>query len=230
MSKRYLIIGASSGIGEAIANKLDEEGAELFLASRSKGNIKTSDRIHFQEVDVTKDFELDLPDSLDGVVYCPGSINLKPFHRFSDEDYLNDFKINHLGAVKVLQQALKPLKKSKAASVVMFSTVAVQTGLSFHASVASAKGAVEGLARSLACELAPKIRVNTIAPSLTDTPMAENLLSSDDKREANAKRHPLKKLGTPNDIAEAAHFLLSDQSAWVTGQVLKVDGGLSSLR
>lgn len=230
MSKNYLIIGASSGIGEAIANKLKSTGATLYLASRSQGDIETSERVNFQEIDVTKDFELELPEELHGVVYCPGSINLKPFNRLSEDDFLDDFKINHLGAVKVLQQAFKPLKKSGSASVVLFSTVAVQTGLSFHASVASAKGAIEGLTRSLACELAPKVRVNAIAPSLTDTPMAENLLSSDDKRDANAKRHPLKKLGTPEDMANAAHYLLSDNSAWVSGQILKVDGGLSTLR
>jgi NAD(P)-dependent dehydrogenase (short-subunit alcohol dehydrogenase family) len=135
-----------------------------------------------------------------------------------------------LGAVKVLQQSISALKKADSASVVFFSTVAVQTGLSFHTSVASAKGALEGLTKSLACELAPKVRVNAIAPSLTDTPLASSLLSSDEKREANAKRHPLKKLGTTEDIANAAEFLLTDRSSWVTGQIINVDGGLGSLR
>jgi NAD(P)-dependent dehydrogenase (short-subunit alcohol dehydrogenase family) len=230
MSKNYLIIGASSGIGEAIAEKLSEAGHNLYLASRSKGDIKESDNIHFQELDVTKDFELELPEKLDGIAYCPGTINLKPFGRFKEEDFLDDFKVNHLGAVKVLQQSISALKKADSASVVFFSTVAVQTGLSFHTSVASAKGALEGLTKSLACELAPKVRVNAIAPSLTDTPLASSLLSSDEKREANAKRHPLKKLGTTEDIANAAEFLLTDRSSWVTGQIINVDGGLGSLR
>jgi NAD(P)-dependent dehydrogenase (short-subunit alcohol dehydrogenase family) len=228
--KKYLIVGASSGIGYAVYEKLHADGAELYLASRTKGDIQESENVKFQEVDITQDFELKLPESLDGVIYCPGSINLKPFHRLSQDDFMNDITINHLGAVKVLQQAFKPLKKSPSASIVLFSTVAVQTGLSFHASVASAKGAIEGLTRSLASELAPKIRVNAIAPSLTDTPMAERLLSSEEKKEANADRHPLKKIGSPKDIAEAAHFLLTDRSSWISGQILQVDGGLGTLR
>lgn len=229
--KNYLIIGASSGIGKAIAENLQTEDVELYLASRSKGEIDTNQsHIHFQEIDVTKDFQLELPDVLDGFVYCPGTINLKPFHRLSEEDFIHDFKVNHLGAVKALQQALKSLKKAETASVVLFSTVAVQTGLSFHASIASAKGAIEGLTKSLASELAPKIRVNAIAPSLTDTPLAEKLLSSEEKKEANANRHPLRKIGAAEDIANAAIYLLGQQSSWVTGQVLKVDGGLGSIK
>lgn len=228
--KNYLIVGASSGIGLAIAKQLQQTGANLFLASRTQGAIEIGVNTQFQSIDITSDFELNLPEVLDGVVYCPGSINLKPFHRLKEEDFLNDFKINHLGAVKVLQQAFKPLKKSEAAAIVLFSTVAVQTGLTFHTSVASAKGAIEGLTRSLAAELSPKVRVNAIAPSLTDTPLANNLLSSDDKREANANRHPLKKLGTAEDMANAALFLLTEKSSWVTGQVLQIDGGLGTLR
>jgi NAD(P)-dependent dehydrogenase (short-subunit alcohol dehydrogenase family) len=163
-------------------------------------------------------------------VYCPGTINLKPFHRLKEEDFLHDFKVNHLGAVKVIQQALKALKKSENASIVLFSTVAVQTGLTFHSSVASAKGAIEGLARALAAELTPSIRVNVVAPSLTDTPLADRLLSSDDKKKANAERHPLKSLGTADDMANAAKFLLTEESRWMTGQVISVDGGMGSLR
>jgi NAD(P)-dependent dehydrogenase (short-subunit alcohol dehydrogenase family) len=122
------------------------------------------------------------------------------------------------------------MKRSKnGAAIVLFSTVAVQTGLPFHASIASAKGAVEGLTRSLAAELAPKIRVNAVAPSLTDTPLAAQLLSSDDKRSASAKRHPLKRIGTPEDIANTALFLLEDSSAWMTGQIIGVDGGLGTV-
>ena len=230
MAKNYLIIGAGSGIGKAIMNELYHSENQLYVTSRSSDKIEQKENIHFQEIDVTQEFELEFPEQLDGLVYCPGTINLKPFHRLSEEDFLTDFKINHLGAVKVIQQALKALKKSEQASIVLFSTVAVQTGLSFHASVASAKGAIEGLSRSLAAELAPKIRVNAIAPSLTDTPLASNLLSTEQKKTANAERHPLKKLGTPKDIAKAAVYLLSDDSAWVSGQVLTIDGGIGSLR
>lgn len=230
MSKNYLIIGAGSGIGKAIMEELNHSDNQLYVTSRSRDKIEAKDNIHFQELDVTQDFELEIPEQLDGLVYCPGTINLKPFHRLSEEDFINDFKINHLGAVKVIQQALKALKKPEQASIVLFSTVAVQTGLSFHASVASAKGAIEGLSKSLAAELAPKIRVNAIAPSLTDTPLASNLLSTDQKKTANAERHPLKKIGTPKDIAKAAVYFLGEDSGWVSGQVLTIDGGIGSLR
>jgi NAD(P)-dependent dehydrogenase (short-subunit alcohol dehydrogenase family) len=165
------------------------------------------------------------------LVYCPGSINLKPFHRFEIEDFRNDYEINVLGAVKVLQACLKPLKKSGSASVVLFSTVAVQVGLGFHASIASAKGAVEGLVKTLAAEWALSgIRVNAVAPSLTDTPLASQLLASDEKKEASKKRHPMGRYGSPDDIAGTVYYLLSEDSTWMTGQILHVDGGLSSVK
>ncbi|MFT4756046.1 MAG: 3-oxoacyl-[acyl-carrier protein] reductase [Vicingaceae bacterium] len=229
MGKNILIIGGSSGIGEALANQLNDGSNQLYLASRSESEV-TGENVRYQHIDVLEDFQLDLPEQLDAVVYCPGSINLKPFHRLKEEDFLADFKVNHIGAVKVIQQSLKALKKSDNASIVLFSTVAVQTGLSFHSSVASAKGAIEGLGKALAAELAPTIRVNVIAPSLTDTPLAERLLSSDDKKKANADRHPLKSIGTAEDMANTARFLLGDDSRWMTGQVIAVDGGMGSLR
>lgn len=142
-----------------------------------------------------------------------------------------EMDVNFFGAVKTLQACLKSLKKSEAASVVLYSTVAVQTGMSFHAGIASAKGAVEGLVRSLAAEWAPsQVRVNAIAPSLTDTPLAKQLVSTEEKRAASDKRHPLGRIGTPKDIADATLFLLSNQSSWVTGQILHIDGGMSSLK
>jgi NAD(P)-dependent dehydrogenase (short-subunit alcohol dehydrogenase family) len=155
---------------------------------------------------------------------------LKPFHRLTAEDFLNDFRVNCLGAVAALRSALPALKTAESASVVMFSTIAVAQGLSFHASIAAAKGAVEGLTLSLAAEFAPKIRVNAIAPSLTDTPLAGNLLNSDVKKEASAKRHPLQQVGDPEDVAQLVAFLLSDASRFFTGQILRPDGGLSSVR
>lgn len=225
----YLIIGGSSGIGEALVKQLNNGENNLYLASRTS-NKEVSNNIHFQTIDVTEDFQLELPEQLDGLVYCPGTINLKPFHRLKEEEFVTDFKVNHLGAVKVIQQSLKALKKSGNASIVLFSTVAVQTGLSFHSSVASAKGAIEGLGKALAAELAPTVRVNVIAPSLTDTPLAERLLSNEDKKKANAERHPLKTIGSAKDIANAAKFLLTQESKWMTGQVITVDGGMGSLR
>jgi NAD(P)-dependent dehydrogenase (short-subunit alcohol dehydrogenase family) len=229
MGKSILIIGGSSGIGEALVTQLNDGSNQLYLASRSESKV-TGENIHYQQIDVLEDFQLDLPEQLDALVYCPGSINLKPFHRLKEEDFLADFKVNHIGAVKVIQQSLKALKKSENASIVLFSTVAVQTGLSFHSSVASAKGAIEGLGKALAAELAPTIRVNVIAPSLTDTPLAERLLSSDDKKKANADRHPLKSIGTAEDMANTARFLIGEDSRWMTGQVIAVDGGMGSLR
>jgi 3-oxoacyl-[acyl-carrier protein] reductase len=152
-------------------------------------------------------------------------------YRLSIDDFLADFNLNLLGAVKVIQGCLTRLKKSPTgSSIVMFSTVAVKTGMAFHASVASAKGAVEGLTRALAAEFAPRIRVNAIAPSLTDTPLAENLLAGEDRRRAAAERHPLKRVGHPREIAQLAVHLLSDSGSWITGQILHVDGGMGSLR
>ncbi len=229
MAKKYLIIGASSGIGEAIAKSLASEGHELYTASRSAGNVG-GENFHFQSIDVSGEFELELPEVLDGLVYCPGSINLKPFHRLKEEDFTRDLQLNLLGAIKCIQQALPALKANQNASIVLFSTVAVQTGMGFHSSVAASKGAIEGLGKALAAELAPSIRVNVVAPSLTDTPLAGRLLSSEEKKLANAERHPLKKIGTPEEVANAALFLLSEKSNWTTGQVLKVDGGLGSLK
>ena len=151
-------------------------------------------------------------------------------HRLSEDDFLHDLQVNLLGANRVLQQALPALKNSPSASVVFFSTVAVQIGMPFHASIAAAKGAIEGLTRSLAAELAPKIRVNCIAPSLTDTRLAAPLLGDEKRREAAAERHPLKKIGHPKQVAEQVAYLLSDAAQFTTGQILRPDGGLSSIR
>ncbi len=224
-NKNIVVIGGNSGIGEVVVSKLKEGGANVFTYSRSESGSS--------QLDVTTDFkEIDgLPEVIDGLVYCPGSINLKPFHRFSTDDFKSDYEINVLGAVKVLQACLKGLKKSESASVVLYSTVAVGVGLGFHASIASAKGAIEGLTRSLAAEWAPnKIRVNAIAPSLTDTPLASQLLGNEDKKEASNKRHPLGRYGQPDDIAAATVYLLSDATSWMTGQILHLDGGMSSVK
>ncbi len=224
-NKNIVVIGGNSGIGKSVAALLEQSGANLTLYSKSGDGTK--------KLDITENFEEipDLPEVIDGLVYCPGTINLKPFHRIGMDEFKQELEINFYGAVRVLQAAMKRLKKSESSSVVLFSTVAVQTGMGFHASIASAKGAVEGLTRSLAAEWAPaKIRVNAIAPSLTDTPLAANLLSSPEKKEASDKRHPLGRVGTSEDIAQAVCFLLSEESSWMTGQIIHVDGGMSVLK
>jgi len=229
MNKTYLIIGGSSGIGEEISMNLIDNGNVISTYNKNEKSSQSSVKyIHF---DILGEQTLDLDvDQLDGLVYCPGTINLKPFHRLTEKDFVKDFEINLMGAVKVIQQCLPLLKKSDHGSIVLFSTVAVQQGMSFHSSVAASKGAVEGLTRSLAAELAPKIRVNTIAPSIVNTPLAERLLNNEEKIKASEKRHPLHKIGHPKDIAAMAEFLLSEKSAWITGQVMKVDGGMSSVK
>lgn len=232
-NKNILIVGGSSGIGLELVKVLSENYHEIYVGSRTADTLVEIPGVHHIPMDVTAEtLDLEtLPKTLQGLVYCPGTIVLKPFQRLTIDDFRNDFNINLLGAVKVIQGCINLLKKSPSgASIVLFSTVAVNTGMPFHASVGSAKAAVEGLTRSLAAEFAPRIRVNAIAPSLTDTPLAQNLLSSEEKRKASADRHPLKRIGTPQEIARSAAYLLSDASAWISGQILPIDGGMSSLR
>ena len=229
MARTILLIGGNSGIGLATARLLQLEGNSLIAAARTPQPLAALG-IPVQPFDALNPGPLELPPVLDGLVYFPGSITLKPFHRLTPEDFINDFRINCLAAASVIQAALPALKAAESASVVLFSTIAVKQGLSFHASIAAAKGAVEGLAIALAAEFAPKIRVNTIAPSLTDTPLAGNLLNTEAKKEASAKRHPLQQVGEPEDVAKLVAYLLSPQSKFMTGQVLRPDGGLSSVR
>lgn len=158
------------------------------------------------------------------------NFNLRPFERIKPIDFANDYNLQVIGSIKVIQAVAAKLKNADNPSIVLFSTVAVQTGLPFHTQVPASKGAIEGLTKALAAEYAPKIRVNAIAPSLTDTPLAASLLNSDAKREANANRHPLKRNGKVEDIASMAEFLLSSKSSWITGQIFHVDGGISSLK
>ena len=231
MAKNYLIVGGGSGIGKVIAENLALDGHQVWAFSRSIEEASLPYSVHTEAYDVLEDEDLpDLPEELHGLVYCPGSISLKPFERMPLESFRKEMELNFFGAVKVLQKAMPRLKKTAGASVVLFSTVAVQNGLPFHSSIAGAKGALEGLTRSLAAEYAPKVRVNAIAPSLTDTPLAAGLLSNDKKREANAERHPLKKVGSAEDMANMALFLLGEKGAWMTGQILKIDGGMSAIR
>ncbi|MDF9797295.1 3-oxoacyl-[acyl-carrier protein] reductase [Catalinimonas alkaloidigena] len=231
--KNILIIGGTSGIGAALFERLMETEAIIFMASRKPPDERVNKKVKHISLDVLSlGDELDeVPDELHGLVYLPGTITLKPFQGLKAENFLHDYEINVLGAIKVIEKCIKKLKGAGGSSIVLFSTVAAQLGLNYHTSVAAAKGALEGFGRSLAAEFASKqVRVNLIAPSLTDTPLAKNLLSSEDKKEASDQRHPIGRYGQPGDIANMAFYLLSDQSSWITGQVLHVDGGLSTLK
>lgn len=231
-NKHFVIIGASSGIGLAIAQQLSNEGAQIWTYSRRPLPVYLPGA-EWSECDATTPgFMLEnMPEAVHGFVYCPGSINLKPFGRISADDLRKELELNVVGAFHALQQVFPKMKAAGGeGSAVLFSTVAVQTGMNFHAGVAAAKGAVEGLVRALAAEWAPTVRINCIAPSLTDTPLANNLLNTDEKRLNSAARHPLKRVGTTTDMANAALFLLSGKSAFMTGQVLHVDGGIGNLK
>ena len=229
--KTYAIIGDSRGIGEELRNQLLEAGHRVIGVSRSGGSHISPNYESVEHDAVEEAIDLSqYTDVLDGLAYCPGTINLKPFQSIKEEQVMDDLKVNYLGAFKNLQSNMRLLRKSAPASVVLFSTVAVGTGLPFHSSISGAKAAVEGLTRSLAAEWAPHIRVNAIAPSLTATPLADPLLNNEKKKEAAEQRHPLKRVGTAQELAGAALFLLTDASSWVTGQVMGVDGGMAKLR
>jgi NAD(P)-dependent dehydrogenase (short-subunit alcohol dehydrogenase family) len=238
MSKKILIYGGSGGIGLATAKLLHERGYETHLASRNidkLSEIADELKVEYSVGDVNDNnfFPLvskNVGTKLDGLVYAVGTINLRSLKLLTEEDYLNDFRINALGAAHAVREALPSLKNCEGtASVVLFSSVAALQGFSSHASISMAKGAVIGLTLSLAAELAPKIRVNAIAPSLTKTPLAEPFIPNEKLASKIADLHPLKRLGVPNDIASLAAFLLSPDSSWLTGQVISVDGGRSTL-
>jgi len=229
MSDPVLIVGGNSGMGLETVRRLKAMDVPMVAAARTRGPLEELG-VPVQPFEAGQPGLLELPDRLSGLVYFPGSISLKPFHRLGDDDFLSELQTNLLGAVSVLRQAMPALKSADSSAVVLFSSVAVTQGMPFHASVAAAKGAVEGFAKSLAAEWAPKVRVNVIAPSLTDTPLAGSLLTTDVKREASANRHPTQSIGDPADVAALVEFLLSDASKFVTGQVMRADGGLSSIR
>jgi NAD(P)-dependent dehydrogenase (short-subunit alcohol dehydrogenase family) len=227
--KNILLIGGSTGIGYELSQKLKEDN-NIFISTRNQDkfnhpNIKTN------QLDLDKEFETDwLPEHLDGFIYLPGTINLRPFKGLKPSVFIEDFNINVMGCIKILQKVLPKIQAAENPSIVMFSTVAVKIGMPFHSSVSSSKGAIEGLTRSLAAEFAPKIRVNAIAPSILDTPLAEKFLNSETKLENSRNRHPMKEIGSPKDISEVVKFLLEDNSKWMTGQIIPFDGGMSSVK
>jgi len=227
--KNIVLIGGSYGIGLAIAKELQYEN-KVFIASRTNEEISEMHVTHIPFNALTDTLDTSkLPEVIDGLDYCPGSINLRPFRGLKPDAFEQDLQINFISLVKVIQSLLPNLTASNQSSIVLFSSVAASMGMPFHTSVAAAKGAIEGFAKALAAEYAPKIRVNVIAPSLTDTPLAEKFLSNDDKKEKSALRHPLKRVGTSEDMAQMASFLLSEKSSWISGQIFHVDGGMSTL-
>ena len=223
--KKHLVVGGSGGIGKAIINQLPNED-EIINISRREPEIDR--KITHYSIDVLND---DLPEleGINSIIYCPGSINLKPINSLKLEDFQNDFNINVLGAVRVIKAYHRDLKRNDG-SIVMFSTVASKMGMPFHSSVAAAKSGVEGMAKSLAAELAPKVRVNVIAPTVTDTPLAEHLLRNEKSQESTKERHPLKRYLQPNEIASMATYLVSDQAKGMTGQIIGIDAGIGSVR
>ncbi|RIA09406.1 NAD(P)-dependent dehydrogenase (short-subunit alcohol dehydrogenase family) [Flavobacteriaceae bacterium MAR_2010_72] len=225
--KTYIIIGGSKGIGKALTNVLLQNHRVINI-SRSTPDISHENLKH-HACDVLKE---DLPniEAADGLIYCPGSINLKPISRLSLDDFKDDFEINVLGAVKCIQNYLAILKNGKEPSILLFSTVASKLGMPFHASIATAKSGVEGLVKSLGAELAPNIRINAIAPTVTDTNLASKLLRNDKMKENITDRHPLKKYLNPQEVAEMADFLLSKKAASISGQIFEMDCGIVTFK
>ena len=223
------MIGGSYGIGLPLVKILNKE-FNVHVACRTNDQLQ-SENVNFIKFDALND-EFDnslIPDEIHGFVYLPGSINLRPFKGLSVEAFKQDLEINLISLIKVLKTVMPKLVAADNSSIVLMSTVAVKRGMPFHSSVSVSKGAIEGLTKSLAAEYAPKIRVNAVAPSIVDTPLANRFLNNDLKIEKSAQKHPMKRVGNSIDIAETINFLLSDKSSWMTGQIIGVDGGTSTL-
>jgi len=228
MSKTVLFAGASSAIAKQTALLLQAKGYRVIGLSTKNASEGYDAFYKIENYDAA--VYPSIEEVIDGLVYFAGTINLKPFTRLTQEDFLNDFKINTLGATAFVQAYLGNLKKSKNGSVVFLSSVAVSVGLPFHASIAMAKGGLEGLSRALAAELAPGIRVNCIAPSLVNTPLGNKFINTPEKLEQMQNRNPLRKVGNPLDVANAISFLVGEEATWVSGQVFAIDGGMSVLK
>jgi NAD(P)-dependent dehydrogenase (short-subunit alcohol dehydrogenase family) len=227
----YLVIGGSSAVGKSIISELLLKG-NMVCATFNDTNIEiVHENLKTIKWETSEEWNKEnvLTDTIDGIVYCPGMITLKPFHRFKTEDFLRDLDVQVFGAIRVIQGALEQLMKSSNASIVLISSIAVQRGFPFHSMIGVSKGAIEGLIKNLAAEYAPKIRVNGIAPSIIDSKMTSRILNNKIKRENIAENHPLKRIGRPDDIGKMASFLLSKDSSWISGQIIPVDGGKSNL-
>lgn len=224
--KTIVIIGASRGSGNAIAQQLSSNNQIINISRNNADNLHN---VTNYNLDILTD---ELPDieRVDALIYCPGSINLKPISRLKLDDFRNDFEINVMGAVKAIQHFLPKLKNGKNPSIVLFSTVAAKLGMPFHASIAAAKGAVEGITKSLGAELAPTIRVNAIAPTVTNTDLASKLLRNERMIENIKERHPLKKFLEPNEVASMAKFLISEDAKSISGQTFELDCGIVSFK
>jgi NAD(P)-dependent dehydrogenase (short-subunit alcohol dehydrogenase family) len=223
MSKT-LIVGGTKGIGLEIANLMADKECVIFSRSESLSN--NPKHTHYK-LDVLSNNYPEI-EGLSQIIYCPGTINLKPFRSLKDADFDHDFSINVMGAVKVIQHYQRAISKADNASILLFSTVAVTQGMPFHASIAASKGAVEGLTKSLAAEFAGKIRVNCIAPTITDTPLASGILRNEEAIKRSNDRHPTKRINNVSDVASTAVFLLQNNN--ISGQIINVDGGMSTLK
>lgn len=231
--KHYIVIGGTSGIGKALTTKLTEQGNQVQVYSRHIP--PTADQIigaTYHQADFSAPLPFPLVPSVPiaGLAYCPGSIQLKPFRSLQESDFLADININLMGAIRAIKNFLPSLRQNGKSSILLFSTVAVQTGMMYHTSVAAAKGAIEGFTRSLAAELTPDITVNAIAPSLTATNLSAGIINTESKLNAAINRHPLARIGNANEIAAMAALLLNPEGSWITGQVITIDGGLSVLK
>ncbi|MFQ3369214.1 MAG: 3-oxoacyl-[acyl-carrier protein] reductase [Flavobacteriaceae bacterium] len=224
---KILIIGGSKGIGRQIINELISDN-EIINYSRTVPEISHANLTHFT-IDVLKD---DLPEIKDvsTIIYCPGSINLKPIGRFSLDEFREDFEINVIGSIKVIQKYISNLKRATNASILLFSTVATKLGMPYHSSVAVSKSAVDGLVKTLGAELAPGIRVNAIAPTITNTDLASKLLRNEKAIDSMVERHPLKKILDPKDVAKMAKFLISEDASAISGQTFNLDAGIVSFK
>ena len=230
MTKNILIIGGNSDIGLEINNLAKAEGHSVYGTSRDETTSSNYDNFIHLDPNQSLDALDNIPEDIHGLVYCPGTINLKSLQRLTLEDVKAEMEVNFYGAFNVIKKVLPNLKKNDGASVVLFSTVAANTGMPMHSSIAASKSALEGFAISLAAELAPRVAINCVAPSIVDTKLASHILSTDERKEASAQRHPLNSIGTSKSIATSAYFLLSAKENWITGQVISADGGLSTLK